>query len=194
MSEEAAVETTEKQKVRQPLTKQEKVRRILIIVLSSVAALVIIFGLIFGSMYSIEKNEFSSFDSVMDDYYYRPTVVYASRPGCPNCTKVKGGLSQLKDNYKNQVNFYHIDVWDKGEGEEIWENGWRGSGSFRSKCGVSNSGIDGVPAIVCIYARKNKDDDIQWGYASYAVNRTNAETVLKQIEKMLDSAKKLGIG
>lgn len=193
MSEEAAVEATEKQKVKQPLTKQEKIRRVLIIVLSSVAALVIIFGLIFGSMYSIEKNEFSSFDSVMDDYYYRPTVVYASRPGCPNCSKVKGGLSQLKDNYKNQVNFYHIDVWDKGEGEELWQKGWRGTRSFRSRCGVSGS-IDGVPAIICIYARKNKDDEIQWGYANFAANRTDSATVLKQIEKMLESAEKLEIG
>ncbi len=183
-------EAAKESKVKEPLTKEEKIRRILLITLSSIVAIVIIVGLFVGSPYSIEKNEYKSFETMMDEYYYRPTVVYVSRPGCRNCNTVKGGLSSLKDRYKGEVNFYHINMKDGGEGTELWEKGWRGSGSWRSRAGVS-AGLDGTPGIVCFLARESKDADAIIYYISYGSNRTNADVVGKRIEKMLEKATEL---
>ena len=55
-------EAAKESKVKEPLTKEEKIRRILLITLSSIVAIVIIVGLFVGSPYSIEKNEYKSFE------------------------------------------------------------------------------------------------------------------------------------
>lgn len=177
-------------KQREPLTKEQKIRMALIITLSAIVLLVIIGGFIFGSPYSIEKNEYASFETMMAEYYDRPTVIYVSRPDCRNCDKVKGGLSSLKDQYKGQVNFYHINMKDGGEGTDLWSKGWRGTGSWRGLAGVLPS-QDGTPGIVCILARESSDADPVIYYCSYDSLRASAEKVAPKIEKMLEEAAKL---
>ena len=183
-------EVAKEAKVKEPLTKEQKIRMALLISLSSIVALVMIFGFIFGSPYSIEKNEYASFETMMDEYYYRPTVIYVSRPQCRNCQTVKGGLSSLKDQYKGEVNFYHINMQDNGEGTELWTKGWRGSGAWRSLAGVKPS-LDGTPGIVCFLARASKDAEAVIYYISYDSVRASAATVAPKIEKMLEKAAEL---
>ena len=61
-----------------PLTKEDKRNRVILAILSSVIVLLILGGFIFGSPYSIKKNNFSSFEAMVEANYDRPTVVYCT--------------------------------------------------------------------------------------------------------------------
>ena len=109
------MENNETQAVKQktPLTKQEKVRRGLLIGISSLVIVIIILGLVIGSPYSIKKNDYESFEAMTTEHYDRPTVLMMSKKSCPYCKKVYPGLSELKDEYEDRVNFYYIDIHDE---------------------------------------------------------------------------------
>lgn len=134
-------------KQKEPLTRQEKIKRILLIAISAAVILVIIGGLIFGSPYSIKKNNYSSFEAMITEHYDRPTVLMMSKKSCPYCQKVYPGISELKDQYKDVVNFYWIDIHDGGEGTELYRK-------YRPQAGI---GTDGVPTVHYFYARSSAD-------------------------------------
>lgn len=138
------MENNETQAVKQktPLTKQEKVRRGLLIGISAAVILVIIFGLIFGSPYSIKKNDYASFEIMVTEHYDRPTVLLMGKKSCPYCQKVYPWMSELKDEYEDRVNFYYTDVTGSAEGRELKRK-------YPPKSGV---GIDGVPCIYLLRA------------------------------------------
>ncbi|MBQ9715367.1 MAG: hypothetical protein IJV77_03025, partial [Clostridia bacterium] len=70
-----------------PLTKEEKRNRIILTILSSVIILLILGGFIFGSPYSIKRNNYSSFEAMVTENYDRPTVIFCTKPSCPYCDK-----------------------------------------------------------------------------------------------------------
>ena len=133
------MENNETQAVKQktPLTKQEKVRRGLLIGISSLVIVIIILGLVIGSPYSIKKNDYESFEAMTTEHYDRPTVLMMSKKSCPYCKKVYPGLSELKDEYEDRVNFYYIDIHDGGEGTQLYNR-------YRPSAGA---GKDGVPTV-----------------------------------------------
>ena len=160
-----------------PLTKEDKRNRVILAILSSVIILLILGGFIFGSPYSIKKNNYSSFQSMITEHYDRPTVVYATRPGCPNCDKVTPIISQLKDKYEDEVNFYCVDVWDNGEGEDFWK--------LYQPAGVPGN-KDGVPCVIYFYARKSADEKIRVSSAPWGVTSIgDLEKMSKKVESLL---------
>ncbi len=152
------MENNETQAVKQktPLTKQEKVRRGLLIGISSLVIVIIILGLVIGSPYSIKKNDYESFEAMTTEHYDRPTVLMMSKKSCPYCKKVYPGLSELKDEYEDRVNFYYIDIHDGGEGTQLY-NRYRPS---------ADPGKDGVPTVWYFRPRASLDEDLSI-YAKY---------------------------
>lgn len=162
-----------------PLTKEEKRNRIILAVLSGIIVLLILGGFIFGSPYSIKKNKYSSFESMMTEHFDRPTVVYATRPGCPNCDKVTPIISQLKDKYDDKVNFYCVDIWDKGEGEKFWN---------KYQPGDIPGNKDGVPCVVYFYARQSADEEIKVFARPWGTKKIGTlEDMTKKLERLIES-------
>ena len=160
-----------------PLTKEDKRNRVILAILSSIIILLILGGFIFGSPYSIKKNNYSSFESMIEEHYDRPTVVYATRPGCPNCDKVTPIISQLKDKYEDKVNFYCVDVWDKGEGSAFWDK-------YQPADVPGNK--DGVPCVLYFYARKSPTDEIKYSSRPWGVNSIgDLEKMSKKVESLI---------
>ena len=163
-----------------PLTKEDKRNRIILAILSSVIILLILGGFIFGSPYSIKKNSFSSFDAMVTANYDRPTIVYCTKPSCTYCDKVTPEISKIKDKFKDQVNFYCIDVLDDGEGSAIWK---------KYKPGGIDAGKTGVPCVIYFYARTSADQpldkkaaNVGWGGSQ----KTNSyEYILKRVESLV---------
>jgi len=146
--------SSEQQVAKKPLTKKEKINRILLVVLSSIVILTILGGFIFGSPYSIKKNDYSSFEKMIEENYDKPTVIYCTKPSCPYCDEVTPLISQIKDEYGDEVNFYCIDVLDDGEGTEVWEK-------YKPRDGSIKDGKTGVPCVIYIYARTSPDEDVK---------------------------------
>ncbi len=173
------MENNETQAVQQktPLTKQEKIKRILLIVLSVAVALVIIFGFIFGSPYSIKKNNYSSFEAMIAENYDKPTVLMMAKKSCPYCQKVYPILSELKDSYEDSVNFYYIDIHDGGEGTELYRE-YRA----RIRNQTSSSTADGVPAVLYFYARTSADDSMVLYNLVVGYSTSSGKNTKSQIE------------
>ena len=145
--------SNEQNVAKQPLTKEEKRNRVLMIILSSIVVLLILGGFIFGSPYSIKKNGYSSFEKMITENYDKPTVLYCTKPSCTYCDEVTPLISQIKDEYGDEVNFYCIDVLDEGEGSELWAK-------YKPKDGSIQEGKTGVPCVIYIYARTSPSDSI----------------------------------
>lgn len=163
-----------------PLTKEEKRNRIILTILSSVIILLIVGGFIFGSPYSIKRNTYSSFESMITEHYDRPTVIFCTKPSCPYCDKAAPEISKVKDKYKDQVNFYCIDVLDDGEGTQIWK---------KYKPGGIDAGKTGVPCTIYFYARKSVDEPLDkkaavWAYGGKYEKNTYGD-VLERVESLL---------
>lgn len=167
---------------KQPLTKQEKTKRILLVVLSVVVALTIIGGLIFGSPYSIKKNNYSSFDAMVEQNYDKPTVLMFSKKSCPYCSKVYPQISALKDEYKDRVNFYYVDVQDGKEGTALYRK--------YPPLGVSGNKV-GVPTVHYFYARRSADESLQkkTTVTNYGgkEGKNTYDDILKRITSLLDN-------
>ena len=165
---------------KQPLTKEEKRNRIILTILSSVIILLILGGFIFGSPYSIKRNNYSSFEAMVTENYGKPTVIFCTKPSCPYCDKAAPEISKVKDKYKDQVNFYCIDVLDDGEGTKIWRN-FKPSGI--------EAGKTGVPCTIYLYARRSPDEPLQRKYAidKYGGSKglNTYSDVLERVEKLL---------
>lgn len=165
-----------------PLTKEEKRNRIILAILSGIIVVLILGGFIFGSPYSIKRNTYSSFEKMVTENYDKPTVIFCTKPSCPYCDKVAPQISQVKDKYKDQVNFYYIDVLDDGEGSELWS---------RFKPGGIDAGKTGVPCTIYLYARRDVNDPIEkktaiWAYGGkYEKNTYN--DILKRVEDLLEN-------
>ena len=165
-----------------PLTKEEKRDRIILTILSSIIILLILGGFIFGSPYSIKKNNYDSFDAMITEHYDRPTIVYCTKPSCTYCDKATPEISKIKDKYKDEINFYCIDVLDEGEGTEIWR---------KYKPGSVAGGKVGVPCTMFFYARKSPDDRLErktfvvgWGGKE---EKHSYNYLLKKIESLLEN-------
>lgn len=165
-----------------PLTKEEKRNRIILTILSSVIILLILGGFIFGSPYSIKRNNYSSFEAMVTENYDRPTVIFCTKPSCPYCDKVAPEISKVKDKYKDQVNFYCIDVLDDGEGTEIWK---------KYKPGGIDAGKTGVPCTIYLYARRSPDDYLSkktavWAYGGKYEKNTYGD-ILERVEALIEN-------
>lgn len=163
-----------------PLTKEEKRNKIILAILSGFMVLLILGGFIFGSPYSIKRNTYSSFETMVTENYDKPTVIFCTKPSCPYCDKVAPEISKVKDKYKDQVNFYCIDVLDDGEGTRLWK---------KYKPGGIDAGKTGVPCTIYLYARRSPDEPLQKKYAidKYGGSKglNTYSDVLERVEKLL---------
>ena len=168
------------EQAKEPLTKEQKIRMALLISLSSIVVLVIIFGFIFGSPYSIKKNNFSSFEKMWEEHYDRPTVLMFSKKSCPYCEKVYPGLSRLKDEYGSKVNFYYVDVQDGGEGSALYK---------KYGTNATGSGKLGTPTLHYFKARQTPGQQEKYAtvtnYGGSGKNNTD-EDIEKRIKKLLE--------
>ena len=170
------------QTLKEAFVPEDKKSRIILAILSSVMILLILGGFIFGSPYSIKKNNFSSFEAMVEANYDRPTVVYCTKPSCPYCDKVTPEISKVKDKYKDKVNFYCIDVLDDGEGTEIWR---------KYKPGGIDAKKTGVPCTIYFYARRDVNEPLSrktaiWAYGGKEEKNTYGD-ILERVEKLLEN-------
>ena len=163
-----------------PLTKEEKRNRVILAILSGFMVLLILGGFIFGSPYSIKKNGYSSFEKMVTENFDKPTVIFCTKPSCPYCDKVAPQISRIKDEFKDEVNFYCIDVLDDGEGTQIWRK-YKPSGI--------DAGKTGVPCTIYLYARRDINEPLTkkaavWAYGGKQEKNTYND-ILKRVEALL---------